>query len=171
MIIAIASLLSFAFGQLNVILIMGAAFFSLLISAAIASERRRRLSKLSIDELSKLKNVKTIEWQKISVIEIKGAKLNIRTTQGNYSSWIRPSSIPQISPIIQSHSNVHFRVLKYRWHVLALSAILPFLSLVFLFVPQGQYISLLSFLIVEFALVGASVILICTFFFKLREVN
>jgi hypothetical protein len=164
LIIAFVVVLSFALGRLNVVTIILSFPLAWFTSAIIASKRRKRMLNMPVSKLTELANVKTIDWSRVTKIEVKGRKIAINTTSSSHNSWITGKSITKVSLAIQQHPNVHFRIFRYHLKALAAGVSLLLLSFLLAFAPS------LAIVILGFVSLAASAVLFVYFFTQVEEI-
>lgn len=181
--IAIIAFFWIGTGYLSLILVVVSIIISAVVRELIAMGRRRRLSVLSVEELSKRHEiVKHIKWAVVERIEIRRGNLVVWMVGGkNYRGWIIGSNASLASQFILSNTTIPLKVFSMRWNALILGGLLIACSMIFVILlpplaltfhlPSGGGLTLFPFVIAGLAMILVSVGLLVYFFARPKPVQ
>ncbi len=102
-----------------------AVIISSLLSYGIAFWRRKKLSSLSIDELSsKMRSGDRVEWSQVTRVGMKNWQLSIWTGEAKHTLSLSLSQAESVEEFIRSKTDASLKTLKTRIHLVFLGLLL-----------------------------------------------
>ncbi len=156
------ALLTLIFGGIIWFLARPFLALALLISAIIisveASRKRRQLSLISFDDLSKAKSVEQVPYDQIVNLEIRGRILTISTSRSTYKNLVESSDICSLKRIVLNGNKASVVRTKSNWRSAAVGIVIVILALFLILVNPVLF----SLRFASLAMMAIEYILECT---------